>query len=204
VAYGIILKRISELDVIDVAATHRIKLAVTWEKHPNQPRSSLRHVRPCRPIAGRGRWRWGWCCAGAYEIEFADACVPVAALGILVDMPEVRAIGGIDFRPGIITPPGAASLRADSRKHDAFSLHKVVWRISAETSRVPNRREDCRARGGIAYARAPCVIEGDAGHRGVHPPPAISPRLLLNRSHGEGATGHIKLIPANTCWLGAV
>src|SRR5262249_23125791 len=119
-------------------------------------------------------------------------------------MPEVRAIGGIDFRPGIITPPGAASLRADSRKHDAFSLHKVVWRISAETSRVPNRREDCRARSGIAYDRVTCVIDGDAGHPAVQPIPAISPRLLLNRSHGEGATGHIKLIPANTCWLGAV
>ena len=123
---------------------------------------------------------------------------------ILVDMPEVHAVGGIDFCPRIIAPAGAASLRADSRKHDAFSLGHVARGITFETSSVPNRREDCRARSGITYDRVSAFIDGDAGHPAVQTIRAISPRLLLHGASREIAARHIKLIPANTCWLGAV
>jgi hypothetical protein len=90
--------------------------------------------------------------------------VPVAILGILVDMPEVHAVGGIDFCPGIITPARAASLASDSRKHDAFSLRKVAWGITFKASGVPNRRDDCRIGSGIAYDGVAALIHRYAGH----------------------------------------
>ena len=99
----------------------------------------------------------------AYEIEFADAGVPRATLRILVDMPEVHVVGGIDFRPRIITPADA-TVGSDSREHDGFSLRKVTWRVSGETSSVPNSREDCRAGSGITYDRVSTLIHGYAGH----------------------------------------
>ena len=98
------------------------------------------------------------------EIELTDAGVPVAVLGILVDMPEVHAVGGIDLCPRIITPAGTASLGSDSRKHDGFSLRKVAGGISFETSGVPNRRDACRARIGVTYDRISALIHGYAGH----------------------------------------
>ena len=79
-------------------------------------------------------------------------------------MPEVRAVGGIDFCPGIITPARAASLGSDSRPHDAFSLRKVTWRVTGETASVPNRRDDCRIGSGVAYDGVAALIHRYAGH----------------------------------------
>ena len=76
---------------------------------------------------------------------------------------NAHAIRGIDFCPRIITPADA-TVESDSRKHDGFSLRKVTWRVSGETSGVPNRREDCRAGSGITHDGVSTLIHGYAGH----------------------------------------
>ena len=60
------------------------------------------------------------------------------------------------------------------------------------------------ARYGVANGRVTRVINGDARHKAIQTIAGIGPRLLLHRRGGKCAAGHIKLIPANTCWLGAV
>jgi hypothetical protein len=79
-------------------------------------------------------------------------------------MPEVHAVGRIDLCPRIITPAGTASLRADSRKHDGFSLREVTWRVTLKTSGVPNGGEYGRIRGGITDGRVSTLIHAYAGH----------------------------------------
>src|SRR5205807_8435726 len=108
------------------ASAHGIKVAVSRKINANRSDQHGRHVRTGRPTAARRSRRWGsaWRCGwsrswrtAAYEIDLADAGVPGTDLGILVDMPEVHAIGGIDFCPRIITPADA-TVESDSRKHD--------------------------------------------------------------------------------------
>src|SRR5260370_40778338 len=123
--------------------------------------------------------------------------MPVPALGILVDMPEVHAGRGIDFCPRIITPARSISLRSNSRKHNPFSLRKVAWGIAGETSGVPNRREDCRVGSGITYDRVSILINGYAGPPAPQTVATIGPILLLHRSRREIAAGNVELIPAN-------
>ena len=120
VSSRIIFKRVSELAAgcVGTAAAHGVKLAVGWEKDARHagsgigmfgPAAQLQEVR-CSGWCRRRAWA-----STACEIEFADARVPGAALGILVDMPEVHAIGGIDIRPRIITPADA-TVESDSRR----------------------------------------------------------------------------------------
>src|SRR5262249_1257876 len=118
------------------------------------------------PWCSRRGWCWcrRRCWRGAYEIELPDARVPVAVLGVLVDMKEGHAIRGIDLCPRIITPAAAASLCANSCKHYGFSLRKGIRRVVGETSGVPNRRYDCCVGSGITYDRVSILIHGYAGH----------------------------------------
>src|SRR5919108_4883720 len=142
-----------QLDVIFVTAAHHVKLPVSREKDSNRAGVGTWQIGSAGPAARR--WSragaWCWACAAANKVEFTDARVPVAVLGVLVDMPEVHAIGGIDLCPRIIPPAGAASLRGDSRVHDGFSLRKVTWRVTGEASSVANRRDDRRVGSGITY-----------------------------------------------------
>src|SRR6266446_8851981 len=99
----------SELNVIDVAATHRIKFSVSWEKDPDQPRSSAREVRTACPTA-RSR-RSGRCRRRTYaasgKVEFADTRVPVETAGVrivFVHVPEAHAIRGVDSGHAIVAP----------------------------------------------------------------------------------------------------
>ena len=107
---GIILKWISELDIIDVTATHDVKLPVAREKDSNGAGVGLGMSGPATNCS-HSELAVGVGVTPSNEIELADARVPVAVLGILVDMPEGHAIRGIDFCPRIITPARAASLR---------------------------------------------------------------------------------------------
>src|SRR5262249_13875829 len=97
-------------------------------------------------------------------IELANPRVPVAILRILVDMPEVHAVGRIDLCPCVIPPAGTTSLGSDSRKHDAFSLRKVAWGITFKACGVPNRRDDCRIWSGVSCDGVAVLIHRYAGH----------------------------------------
>src|SRR4029077_2689713 len=176
-------------------AAHSVKVAIR-EGNANRSNQYCRQGRTGRPSAACWSCCWRWA-RSTYEIELTDAGVPVAALGILVDMPEVHAGGGIDLCPRIITPAGAASLGSDSRKHDGFSLRKVTWRVTDETSGVPNRRDDCRVGSGVTYNRVSILIHGYAGHPSPQTVVAVCPVLLLNRRRSEIAAGNIELIPAH-------
>jgi len=152
----------------------------------------------CRGRGRRRRSRWCWSrCSAPPKIELADPRVPVAILGILVDMPEVHAVGRIDFCPRVITPARPTSLGSDSRKHDGFSLRKITWRVTDQPSGITNRRDDCRVGSRITDDRVSTLIGGYAGH----PPPqtvvAVGPVLLLSRRSREIAAGNIELIPAH-------
>src|SRR5439155_2157804 len=158
----------SELDIIYVTATHDVKLPINREKYTNGAGVGAGKIGPCRPTARSGRRRWSRRSAASYEIELTDSRVPVAALGILVDMPEVHAVRGIDLCPRIITPAGTASLRADSRKHDAFSLREVTWRVNLQASGITNRWEDCRVGSRITDNRVSVLIGDYVGHPAPH------------------------------------
>src|SRR4029077_17513924 len=147
---GVELEHVLEVRAYRIrgTATHGVEVAIVREENANRSDKLCGQGRPGRPTPGGRSWFWRRFSAGN-EIELTDAGVPVAALGILVDMPEVHAGGGIDLCPRIITPAGAASLGSDSRKHDGFSLRKVTWRVTDETSGVPNRRDDCRVGSGV-------------------------------------------------------
>src|SRR6266542_4922176 len=157
----------SELDVIDVAATHRIKFSVGWEKDPDEPRSSEREVRAGSPTAG-SRCS-GRCRSRAYaaaEVEFADAGVPGAAAGcrvVFVHMPKRRPIG-IEGCHCIVAPAAGAGLRAAATEHDRFTLTEVTWGISGEAPGVTNRGELAGAGCGIANCRVSVRIHSYAGH----------------------------------------
>ena len=150
--------------------------------------------------------RWSRTSA-AYEIEFADARVPVKTAGVSVVLthgPEAHVIGGIDRGHAIIAPAAVgAGLAASAGEHCRFPLAKVTWRVTDEAPRITNPGERGRARRCIANGSITRVIDGDAGHKAIQTVIAIGPGLLLNRSGGKGAAGHIELIPANTRWLGA-
>src|ERR1051326_8485079 len=108
-------------------------------------------------------------------------------------MPEVRLGGGINFCSCIISPAGAASLRTDSGEHSAFSLPKVVERISGEASGVANRREDCRTGSGVTYDSVAVFIGGYAGHPAPQTLPTLIPALLWHRCGGGKAARKILL-----------
>ena len=66
-AAGIVLKRISELDIIDVTAAHGVKLPVSREKDSNRAGAGLGMSGPAAQLqedgVAVGVWRWG--CAAA-------------------------------------------------------------------------------------------------------------------------------------------
>ena len=132
--------------------------------------------------------------------------MPVRTVGseVFVHVPEAHVISGIDAEIAIIAPARAARLRAGTVEHGRFTLAKIARWITSKTPGVTDTREAGAARDRIPNGGVTRVINGDARHEPIQTIPAVGPRLLLDGRSREIASGHVELVPPNTCWLGAV
>ena len=119
-------------------------------------------------------------------------------------MPEAHVIRGIDAEVAVIAPARAVRLRPRTIEHVRFALAKVAGWITSQTPSITNTGVDGAARDRIPNSRVARVINRDARHESIQTITSIGPRLLLHWRSGEITAGHIKLVPTNTCWLGAV
>ena len=123
---------------------------------------------------------------------------------VFVHVPEARVIRGIDAEVAVIAPARAVRLRTRTIEHMRFALAKVAGWITSQTPSITNTGVDGAARDRIPNSRVARVINRDARHESIQTITSIGPRLLLHWRSGEITAGHIKLVPTNTCWLGAV
>ena len=120
-------------------------------------------------------------------------------------MPEGHAIGWIDAGHGVVPPAtSVVGLVAAAIEHCSFPLSEVTWRISFQTSSIPNSREHVGARYRVTDGRVAVYVYSDTWHPAPQPVVIIGPGLLLHRCVRKITARNIKLIPTNTGWASAV
>src|SRR5581483_3567196 len=202
VANRVVFQRMSELNIVNVASAHSIKLPVGREEDAAKTSSPAGEIRASCPATARGRWRWRRSRPAANEIELADARCPIESARcrfVFVHMPERHPIARIDRRHAVIAPAIYPGFTSVTGKHNGLALCQVVRWIAHKASRVTHSGMQAGTGRGIANGHVARRVHSYAGHKSPHAIVIITPVLLLRGRSGEIAAGNIELIPANSC-----